>query len=222
MKTDSEIQRDVIDELKWEPSIGSAEIGVAVKNGVVTLSGTLNSYYKKIAAERAAKKIAGVKAVAEDIVVNLGNGLVRNDSEIAQAILTVLKWHTAVTDEKIKVKVEDGIVTLDGEVDWEFQRRAAVSAIEGLHGVRRIINNVTLKAGVIPGELRKKITAAFHRSATLDSDKIKIDVEGSKVILRGKVRSWAERNDAEQAIWAAKGVNGVENRLEVDSGIFAL
>lgn len=221
MKTDIEIQKDVLDELKWEPYLNSTEIGVAVKNGIVTLSGTVNSYLKKTRAEKAAKRVAGVKAVAEDIVVKYSDSLLKNDTEIAEAILTALKWHSAINEEKIKVKVEDGVVTLDGEVDWEFQRNSAVMQIENLIGVKRIVNNVTIKTGILPKELKQKVNSAFHRSATIDSEKINIEVLGSKVVLTGKVRSWAEKNDAENAVWAAQGVNKVENNLEIDMEVFA-
>ena len=221
MKTDIEIQKDVLDELKWEPYLNATEIGVAVKNGIVTLSGTVNSYLKKTRAEKAAKRVSGVKAVAEDIEVKYADSLLKNDTEIAETILSALKWHSAINEEKIKVKVEDGIVTLDGEVDWEFQRNSAVMQIENLIGVKRIVNNITIKSGIVPKELKQKVNSAFHRSATIDAEKINIEVTGSKVILTGKVRSWAEKNDAENAVWAAQGVNKVENNLEIDMEVFA-
>ena len=221
MKTDIEIQKDVLDELKWEPYLSATEIGVAVKNGIVTLSGTVNSYLKKTRAEKAAKRVSGVKAVAEDIEVKYADSLLKNDTEIAETILNALKWHSAINEEKIKVKVEDGIVTLDGEVDWDFQRNSAVMQIENLIGVKRIVNNITIKSGIVPKELKQKVNSAFHRSATIDSEKINIEVAGSKVTLTGKVRSWAEKNDAENAVWAAQGVNKVENNLEIDMEVFA-
>lgn len=222
MKTDSEIQKDVMEELKWEPFLRSTEIGVAVKNGVVALSGTVDSYLKKATAERVAKHVAGVKAVAEDIQVKYPSDIMKNDTEIAQAVLNALKWHSAVNEEKIKVTVEDGVVTLDGEVDWEFQRRSAVLQIQNLLGVRRIVNNIEIKTTLPVKELKQKISAAFHRSATIDADKIQMETTGNKVVLRGHVRSWAEKNDAEKAVWAAPGVSKVENLLEIESGILAL
>lgn len=221
MKTDIEIQKDVLDELKWEPYLNATEIGVAVKNSIVTLSGTVNSYLKKTRAEKAAKRVSGVKAVAEDIEVKYADSLLKNDTEIAETILSALKWHSAINEEKIKVKVEDGVVTLDGEVDWEFQRNSAVMQIENLIGVKRIVNNITIKSGIVPKELKQKVNSAFHRSATIDAEKINIEVTGSKVVLTGKVRSWAEKNDAENAVWAAQGVNKVENNLEIDMEVFA-
>lgn len=222
MKTDSEIQRDVMDELKWEPFLQSNEIGVSVKNGVVTLSGTLDSLLKKSAAEKAAKRVSGVRAVAEDIEIRPSGLLAKNDTEIAQAVLNALKWHSAVKEERIKIKVEDGVVTLDGEVDWEFQRSSAVLQIENLIGVKRIVNNISIKANLPVKEIRQKISAAFHRSATIDSEKINLEVSGNKVTLKGKVRSWAEKNDAENAVWASPGVSRVENQLEIESDIYAL
>jgi len=146
---------------------------------------------------------------------------VKTDAELAEAIVSSLKWHSALNEEKIKIKVEDGVVTLDGEVNWEFQRNSAVTQIQNTLGVKRIINNITIKSSIVPKELKQKVSSAFHRSATLDSEKIDIEVQGSKVILKGKVRSWAEKNDAENAVWAAPGVNKVENNLEIDMEVFA-
>lgn len=222
MKTDSEIQKDVMDELKWEPFLNASEIGVSVKNGAVTLSGTVDTYLKKAMAEKAAKRVAGVKAVAEEIEVKFNDTLFKNDTQIAEAVLNALKWHSAINEEKIKVKVEDGVVTLDGEVDWEYQRSSAVSQIENLIGVKLIINNITVKVGIVPKEIKQKIANAFHRSATVDSEKISVEVIDHKVILKGMVRSWAERNDAEKAAWLAPGVNKIDNRLEIESEILAI
>jgi osmotically-inducible protein OsmY len=217
MKTDFEIQKDVLEELKWEPFLKASEIGVAVKNGVVTLSGTVDSYLKKSGAEKAAKRVAGVKAVAEDIEIKYGNSFVKNDTELAETILNSLKWHSALNEEKIKIKVENGIVTLDGEVEWEFQRNSAAMQIENLVGVKKIINNISIKPAIVSKELKQKVTAAFHRNASLDADKISIEVKGNLVVLTGKVRSWAERSDAESAVWSAPGVNMIENKIKVET-----
>jgi len=221
MKTDSQIQKDVIDQLKWDPSVNAAEIGVSVKNGILTLSGIVDSYSKKTAAERAAKSIAGVKAVAEDIQVGVSPIFRKTDAEIAEAILNALRWHTAVNENKIKIKVENGIVTLDGEVDWDYQRKAAKNAIEGLAGIRMINNFITVKPSVNTGDIKQKILAAFQRNAAIDAEKISVDIIGSRVILRGKVRSLAEKEDAALAIWLAPGITQVENNLEVHEEEFA-
>jgi len=222
MKTDLEIQKDVIEELKWEPFLNAAEIGVSVKNGVVTLNGVVDTYSKKIAAEKAAKKTVGVKAVAEEIEVKYAGNAIKNDSEIAEAVLNALKWHSALQEHTLTVKVERGIVTLDGKVDWEFQRDSARLMILNLVGVRGIINNITIAPKLVATDIKHKISAAFHRHATIDSDKVKIEVSGNTVTLSGKVRSWAEKRDAEYAVWGALGVNSVVNQLEIEHEIFAL
>lgn len=216
MKSDYQIQKDVMEELKWQAFLKASEIGVAVKNGVVTLSGNVDSYSKKLAAENAAKKIAGVKAVAEDIEVGISPIYRRTDAEIAEAVLDALKWHTAVQEEKIKIKVEDGNVKLEGEVEWEYQRTMAKTAIENLAGVRFVINLITVKPKISPTDIQEKIIAAFHRSATVDSSKIRAEVEGSKVTLSGTVRSIAEKEDAENAAWFAPGVMSVVNKIEIE------
>ncbi|HTN20475.1 MAG TPA: BON domain-containing protein [Pelobium sp.] len=216
MKTDSQIQDDVQEELRWEPFLHASEIGVAVKNGVVTLSGQVDTYSKKLSAEKAAKRVAGVKAVAEDIQVGLSPSYRKTDTEIAEAILNALKWHTAVKEEQIKIKVENGIVKLEGEVDWEFQKINAKTAIENLNGIASVIDLITVKSKLKPSDVQKNIRSAFHRSASLDAGKITIDAIGSKVILRGTVRSFAEKDDAERAAWAAPGVDSVENNLNIN------
>ncbi|WP_431200622.1 BON domain-containing protein [Mucilaginibacter sp. P25] len=157
MRTDNQIQKDVMDELKWQPFLNSSEIGVAVKNGIVTLSGNVDSFSKKLTAERAAKKVAGVKAIAEDIHIGVSPAYWRTDAEIAEAVLNALKWHSVVPDDKIKIKVEDGDVTLEGELEWEYQRVNAQTAIQYLSGVRSVFNRITIKPKLTPLELEKRL-----------------------------------------------------------------
>lgn len=215
MKTDSQLQKDVMDELKWQPFLNSSEIGVAVKKGVVTLSGIVDSYSKKIDAEKAAKRVVGVKAIAEDIQIGVSPTYRKTDAEIAEAVLNALKWHSAVPDEKVKVKVEEGSVTLEGEVEWEYQKVSARKAIQNLVGVRSVLNLITIKPSLQPDQLKQKITAAFQRNAAIDASKVSVSTIGSKVILSGKVRSFAESEDAEHVAWSAPGVHSVENNLVV-------
>lgn len=216
MKSDDQIQKDVMDQLKWEPFLKASEVGVAVRNGIVTLSGQVDSYYKKLSAEAAAKKVSGVKAIAEDIQIGVSPLYARTDTEIAEAILNALKWHTAVQDEKVKIRVENGHVTLQGEVDWDFQRTNVRKAIESLAGVKSITSLITVKPKVTSAGIQQKIESAFQRAASINSRKIKVDVVGSKVILSGRVASLAEKEDAETSVWNADGVMQVENNLDIE------
>jgi len=225
MRSDLEIQKDVMDELGWEPSLTPSEIGVAVKGGVVTLSGQVDSYFKKTIAEKATKRVKGVKAIAEEIQIGASPSYHRSDTDIAIAVLNALKWHTAVEEEKIKVRVEEGIVRLEGEVEWEYQRKNAKAAIENLNGVIAVINLIAVKPKLVTtniktSEIKQKITSAFQRNATLDAKKIQVEVEENKVTLTGTVRSLAEKDDAENAAWAAPGVLDVDSRLEVENPEF--
>jgi len=221
MKTDIEIQKDVVEQLKWEPFLNAAQIGVAVKDGIVTLSGQVDSYSKKVLAEKTVKKVAGVKAIAEDIQVGISPAYKKTDTEIAAAVVNAIKWHTMIPDEKIKVSVEDGNVKLEGDVEWEYQRNQAKTAVENLIGVRFVTNLVAVKPKITPYELQLKINASFQRSANIDASKITAEVIGSRVILRGKVRSFAEREDAENAVWSAPGVITVENKLVIEEPEYA-
>jgi len=216
MKTDLQIQKDVMEELQWQPFLHSSEIGVAVKNGIVTLSGIVDTYSKKIAAEKAVKKVAGVKAIAEDIQVGVSPIYRKTDAEVAEAILNALKWHSVIQEDKIKIKVEDGIVKLEGEAEWEYQRNIVRKAIENLSGVRYVTNLISVKPKITPNELEQKINNAFLRNATIDAGKINVNVDGNKVVLTGKVRSFAESEDAANVAWAAPGILNVENKLEIE------
>ena len=221
MKTDLEIQKDIMDEISWEFLLNPNEIGVAVKNGIATLTGTVDSYSKKMLAEKAAKKVIGVKAVAEEIEVRLADHGKKTDTDIALAVVNELKWNSFIPDEKIKVKVEKGWVTLEGELEWNFQRRATKRAVENLEGVVGIINNIVIVPKIKPSEVKNKISAAFHRSATIDAETIEIEAIGSRVVLSGSVRSFAEKRDAEKAAWLAPGVSQVENNIEINTEVFS-
>jgi osmotically-inducible protein OsmY len=215
MKSDAQIQKEVMAELNWQPILNAAQIGVAVHEGVVTLTGIVDSYRKKLTAENAAKKVSGVKAVAEDIQVGASPSYNKTDTEIAEAVLNALKWHTAVVEDRIRIKVEKGFVTLDGEVEWEYQRTAAKSAIENLAGIKMIYNFISVKPRITVSDLKSKINAALHRSAQIDANGIKVEISGSKVILSGTVSSIKEKEDADSAAWMAPGVSSVENRIAI-------
>ena len=216
MKTDEQIQKDVMEELGWQPYLKPSEIGVAVNHGIVTLSGQVDSYFKKLEAEKAARKVSGVKAIAEDIQIGVLSAGNKTDADIAEAVVNALKWHSVVPEEEIKIKVENGTVILEGEVEWQFQRNSAKTAIENLTGVRHVTNLITVKPKVSPSAIQQKISSAFHRSATIDAARITAEVSGSKVTLRGNVRSFVEKEDAERAAWNAPGVTSIESKLQIE------
>jgi len=216
MNTDIKIQKDVMEELKWQPFLHSSEIGVAVKDGIVTLSGIVDSYSKKLSAEKAVRNVTGVKAIAEDLQIGVSPSYRKTDAEIAQAVVNALKWHSAVPDDRIKIKVEDGVVTLEGELEWAYQRSNAKNAIQNLSGVRSVNNLIVIKPKISAYQLEQKISSAFLRSASIDANKVKVHVDGDKVTLTGKVRTFAESEDAEDAAWAAPGVFNVVNKLEIE------
>lgn len=215
MVTDKELQRDVLDELAWEPSVNAASIGVAVKDGIVTLTGSVPSYAEKLAAEDAAKRVYGVKAVVNDLEVKLPGSSQRTDEDIAASAVAALKADILVPADKIKVTVSKGWVKLEGEVEWQFEREEAEKAIRNLPGVMGVSNLIAVKPRVSPTEVKSKIEDALKRSAEADARRITVDVTDSKVILRGSVRSWAEREDAERAAWSAPGVYKVEDDIAV-------
>ena len=221
MKSDIQIQKDVMEQLKCEPFLDAAEIGVAVKNGIVTLSGQVDSYSKKLVAEKTTKKVAGVKAIAEDIHIGVSPGYNKTDAEIAADVLFSLKSHTMIPEDKMKVKVENTVVYLEGEVEWEYQRTQAEIVIENLTGIHSVTNMITVKPRVTPVQIQQKINEAFHRSATIDAKKITVEVVGSWVKLRGKVRSFSEKEDAEKAAWKAPGVTGIESILEIEEAEYS-
>lgn len=220
MKTDIELREDVSEELRWEPSIDETEIGVTTKNGVVTLSGTVESYAKKLAAEKAAKRVKGVKAVVEKIEVKLGTAEIRTDEDIALATVNALKWNTAVPEDKVKIKVENGWVYLEGELEWQYQKEAAKNSINRLRGVRGVTNNIIIKSALVPTDVKSKIVRAFERSAEIDAQNVRVETDDHTVTIRGMVRSIAEKKEAESAAWSAPGVWNVKNELLVEEPVY--
>jgi osmotically-inducible protein OsmY len=221
MRTDSEIQRDIEDEMRWDPSLANDDIAVAVRDGVVTLAGYVKSYLDKWQAERVAGKVRGVKAIANDLQVKLPSSSERPDPDIARAAIDALKWNIAVPADRIKVKVDNRWVTLEGDVDWNFEREAAERAVRSLTGVKGVTNLITVRARPTPQDVKRKIKEALERHAEFDAERITVDVDGNKAILRGTVRSYAEKRDAERAARNAPGITEVENDLTVDPSVFA-
>jgi len=215
MRTDQSIKQDVLDELEWQPNIDETQIGVVVKDGIVTLSGTVDSYVKKQEAENAAKSIVGVKAVAEDIEVKYGDSFKKSDTEIAAAAVNALKWNVLVPENKVDVKVEDGWVYLTGELMWDFEKNAAKKAVENLPSVKYVVNNIALKNTVDAGDIKNKIKKAFERSADIDAKDITVIADGHTVTLTGKVHSLKEKYDARKTAYYSPGVWNVDNELEV-------
>lgn len=213
MKTDIEIQQDVLDELQYEPAVDSADIAITVKDGIVTLGGHVTNYAEKWSAVRAAERVAGVRAIADEIKVQLSPPFQRTDEEIANAVLNALKWDVRVPEEQIKVHVEDGWVILKGTVNDKHQQVAVENAIRNLAGVKGITNHIKVKPTVTPAGIKTKIETAMKRAAEVDARNIQVEVRGAKVVLRGKVSSWAERQEAERAAWSAPGVTEVEDHL---------
>ena len=217
MKTDAEIKKDVVSELEWDPAIDATQVGVTVKDQVVTLSGHLDTYAQKYAIERAVQRVAGVRAVAVELDVKLDPRHVRSDAEIALAAEQSLTWHALVPHERIRVQVEKVWITLSGEVDWHYQRENASKAVRELTGVTGVTNGLTLRPQATPSHISDRIRAALTRQVEREARRIEVSVEGSTATLRGDVHSWAERTAAEGATWSAPGIRRVVNELQVDS-----
>jgi len=215
IRSDEQIQKDVLAELKWEPRVQSTEIGVAVKNGIVTLTGFVNSYTKRWGAEEAAHRVRGVKAVANEIEVKLTGAGERTDTDIAAAAVRALEWDAAVSIDKLDVTVSKGWVTLKGEVEWQYQKQDAERVVHRMMGVRGVTNLITVKPRLEPSELKQKIERALVRSAETDAQHITVEVNGTKVILKGTVRAYAEKKEAERVAWSAPGVSSVDNRITI-------
>jgi osmotically-inducible protein OsmY len=214
-KTDEELQRDVRIELLWEPSVTATHIGVSVKDGVVTLTGHVPSYLEKLAAERAAMRVRGVKAIANEIDVKLPESSRRTDEDIAAAAVKALNSKLFVPADRIKVTVREGWITLEGDVKWQFQRTAAERAVRNLPGVKGISNLIQVRPRVSPTDLQSKIEAALKRQAVLEAQRITVEVNGDEVTLRGTVRSWKARQEAERTAWSAPGVRAVNSQIVI-------
>ncbi|MCJ2049164.1 BON domain-containing protein [Methylobacterium sp. J-070] len=214
-RTDAEIKRDVEAELRWNPSIDATDIAVAVKNGVVTLTGFTKSFSEKWDAERAVKHVSGVAGVANDIEVRLPSIDERPDPEIARDAVTALKHRLPMSAEHIQVTVKKGWVSLEGAVEWQYQKESAEAAVRYVRGVKGVSNLVQVKPRAAASEIKQKIDEAFRRSAEVDANRVMVEAKGSEVILKGTVRSWAERQEAERVAWAAPGVTRVDNRITI-------
>lgn len=219
-RTDQNIHIDVMETLAFEPQLAEQTIAVAVKGGIVTLTGQVENHTQKVAAEQAVKRVIGVRGFAEELQVNPPTHHRRTDAELVEAILNTLKWSVLVPANHIQVKVEHGWVTLMGEVTWNFERESAQDAISSLRGVRGVSNKITIKPRIVPADVKRKITREFERVARQDAQKVQVKVDGGVIVLEGTVQDWAEYDEAERAAWAAPGVTEVRNFLLVSQTIY--
>jgi len=217
--TDNEIQKDVTQELKWEPSLRDDDVAVSVRDGVVTLAGFVDSWAEKGQAERAAARVKGVKAIANDLEVKIPGPFVRTDSEIAHAAVRALEWDITVPPNRIRAKVDKGWITLEGEVEWFYQKEGAERAVRRLTGVKGVFNAITLAAQTTPRDVKKRIKEALHRAVEADADRLTVEITGHKAILTGTVRSYAEFKGAERAARNAPGITEVENHLLISAAL---
>jgi osmotically-inducible protein OsmY len=215
MNPDKVLKESVEAELDWLPGVDAADIGVAVQSGVVTLTGHVSTYAQKVAVEQAVKRLKGVRGVAEEIEIRPYGNIGQKDDEVAGRVVHLLGWDSSVPRDAIKVEVANGFVTLTGEVDWQYQRLAAERGVRALSGVRGLNNAITVKPHVQPKDIKRRIEAALERQADLDADRIHVTVEGAKVRLEVHVRAWHEREAAERAVWAAPGVQAVEDHVTI-------
>lgn len=215
MKSDSQLRLNVLDELKWQSSVDASQVGVTAKDGVVTLTGSVPHYVEKLEAERIARSVLRVKAVVNDLEVHLGGTREPNDTEITNAALYTLRWHTWIPNDRIKVTVRNGWLTLEGDVDWQYERAAAREAVSHLIGVKGVTNLISLTTKPQPTDIARKIESAFKRSAEIDARHVKVEAHDNTVVLTGRVSSPSELTAAEGVAWSAPGVTKVDNRLTI-------